>query len=158
MKPVLTVTTTLETPSILTVNAHGEWDSGTVLGTSWDKDFFRMEIFAFYDLTTSEPVVHELFPGTCEPWRDGFVELRSSRPHITQTILHEIDPCSDPVNILKLGHKYRMTLKPQKIKCWTGSIKELVEGRGPTHAEGDDAGFTMVTLACDEELVLNVEA
>lgn len=171
MKPNLVVTTTLQTPSTLTVDARGEWDSGTILGTAEDK-YFRVQHFAFYDLTTSEPVVHDLFPGTCERDRDDFVELYSSKPRAMQTMLDDISPHSDPVNILKPGHQYRIRLKPQKIKGFAGSIGELLARRKEVSDEEKEEDVPeeewipeekrfpnpmMITLACDEELLLNVE-
>ena len=117
-------------------------------------------------MTTSEPVVHELFPGTCEPDRDDFVEIHASRPHITRTPLHENDPTSDPINILKPGHEYRITLKPQTITCWAGGIDDLLARRESNPKSEEQYGITMfkypdsmmVTLACDDQLILVVEA
>lgn len=161
MKPHLVVATTLQTPQILTLDTRGERDSGTVLGTSQETEF-RVENFAFYDMTTSKAVVHDLFPGTCEPDRKDFVELRASERRVTSMLLHENDPTSDPVNILQPGHEYRITLKPQTIKCWTGGVEGLLARlERPEEQDSATVKFTdnmMVTLACDNELILKVEA
>ncbi|KAK3697125.1 hypothetical protein LTR37_017621 [Vermiconidia calcicola] len=169
-KPSIIVRSTLITPAIITIDARGERDAGTILGTSADLDF-RVENFDFHDVSTSEPVVHDRFPGTCEPDREEFVELHASKPRVTRTLLDGIDPWTDPSNILKPGHAYRVTLKPQTIKCWEGGIDELLARREIVHVlfpdeDGEEMeGMDMykypdgseLTLACDNELVLKVE-
>jgi hypothetical protein len=153
--PHLVVTTTLLAPSQLTVETRGQTDSGTILD-----DGFRAELFNFYDLTSSKPVVHELFPGTCDA-SDGLEldvakELHASRPVIARRPLYN-GPLSEPVDILEPGHEYRLTLKPQRIRCWEMSVAEIL---------GDSKGLVWeempepmgVVLACDDELLLKVEA
>ncbi|KAK3700406.1 hypothetical protein LTR37_016017 [Vermiconidia calcicola] len=170
-KPSIIVRSTLITPAIITVDARGERDAGTILGTSADLDF-RVENFAFHDVSTSEPVIYDLFLGTCEPDREEFVELHASKPCVTKTLLDGIDPWTDPIKILKPGHTYRVTLKPQTIKCWEGGIDELLARREIVHVlpPDDEDGEEMegvdmykypdsseLTLACDDELILKVE-
>ncbi|KAJ9619931.1 hypothetical protein H2203_008205 [Taxawa tesnikishii (nom. ined.)] len=60
-KPYLMVTTTLFTPSTLTLELRGKFDSGTVLEES-----FRAEHLSFHSLTTDQPVVYTPFTDTCD--------------------------------------------------------------------------------------------
>lgn len=155
-KPYLSATSTLSTPSILTLELRGEFDSGTIL-----VDGFRAEHFNFYDLTTSLPVVKSPFPGTCEPRvnlrRDGVVEIHSSKPHGTSRQLEDMSPKSDPVRSLEVGHEYRITLKPQEVWCCEQSAGELFGTRESIPVEDLPDGM-MAVLASDDVLMLKVEA
>lgn len=75
--------------------------------------------------------------------------------------LRETDPLAAPVDELKAGHTYRVTLKPQTVRCWAGGIDDLLTRREPAPpAEGEEynyPGAMDLTLACEEELVLKVE-
>jgi len=155
-RPDLVVTATLSKPSFLTVDIRGQTDSGTIL-----TDAFRAEHFEFYDLTTSKLVVHDLFPGTCDPWdalyTDSVLELDSSKAVITSRTLGHEDIFSDPVNILEAGHEYRLTLKPQKLRCWERSADEMFGDKiGIPETEVPEARDILLT--CDDVLVLKVEA
>ena len=165
-KPTLRVTSTLLTPSTITVEVSGEREAGTVLGTSEDPEF-RVEVFDFHDVSTAEPVVYELFPGSCEP-AHHFLELHASQSRVTEHLLHESDPLADPIYFLKPGHAYRITLRPQTLKCWIGGIDELLARREIVPpAEGEEEvpglheyrypGEEEWRLACDDELILKVE-
>ena len=153
--PQLVVTTTLLTPSLLTVEIRGEKDSGTIL-----TDGFRAEHFNFYDLTTSKPVVYDLFPGTCDPWDalylDVVKEMHSFKPNVARQTLEDVNPLSDPVNILKTCHEYRLTLKAQKVRCWDRSVAEIFRDREGLSMEETPEAME-VLLACEDELLLQVE-
>lgn len=155
-RPQLVVTTTLLAPSPLTIEIRGETDSGTIL-----TEDFRAELFDFYDLTTSKPVTHDLFPGTCdagvtlEP--DNVKEIHSSIPNVARSSLDHICPTSDPVNILQTGHSYRLTLKPQAVRCWAMGIDEMFGDK--EYLSNEETPEAMgVLLACEDKLLLNVEA
>jgi len=153
--PQLVVTTTLLTPSLLTIENRGETDSGTILD-----DKIRAEHFEFFDLTTSKPVIHDLFPGTCDPWDalypDVVTELHSDKPNSVSLLLDDMSPLADPVNILEIGHEYRLTLKPQRVRCWGRSIDEIFGGKEDI-PRGEIPDPKEVLLACDDELLLKVE-
>ena len=122
---------------------------------------FRVEHFSFYDLTTAKPVIHDLFPGTCDAWDmlepDNVIELDSSKPNIARYTLDHISPLSDPVSILENGHEYRLTLKPQTVRCWNRSVDEIFGEREWLSRE-EVPESVPVLLACEEELLLKVEA
>lgn len=165
-KPSIVVESTLVSPEVITVNSRGEREAGTILGTPQELDF-RVENFTFQDMSAFESVEHEFFPGSCEPGEE-FLELNASKPRVTRKLLSESDPLSDPINILKPGHTYRVTLRPQKIKCWVGGIGETLARRQiDPPPEGVEVcepiqyeypGNSELTLACEDELVLKVEA
>lgn len=175
-KPSIVVKTTLISPDVITVDIRGKRDAGTILGgldqfRGLDSDLeFEVENFSFYDTTTSKPVVYDLFPGTCMPG-DNFIELSSTQPRITKMQLRETDPLAAPVDELKAGHTYRVTLKPQTVRCWAGGVDDLLARREPAPPpegeEGEEVpegppaynypGAMDLTLACEEELVLKVE-
>lgn len=156
-RPQLVVTNTLLTPSSLTVEIRGETDSGTIV----TDDGFRAEHFNFFDLTTSKPVVHDLFPGTCDPWDClepfNVKELDTSKPNVVRKALDHVSPYSDPVNILEIGHEYRLTLHAQKVRCWDQSVAEIFGDREYLPREEIPVAME-VLLACDDELLLKVEA
>ena len=156
-KPELVVTIETSNADILTVELRGEHDSGTVLD-----DGFRAEHFAFYDLTTSSEVVNrDPFPGTCEPrealYLDGVLELRASESLETRQRLEDVNPLSDPVRQLEVGHEYRIILKPQTIWSFVGSKADLFSGRTQVPVAELPEGI-MVTLKTEDELILKVEA
>ena len=134
----------------------GEFDSGTILDNG-----FRAEHFEFYDLTTSQPVVHSPFPGTCDPGVElapyGVLEMVSSKPRETRQLLEDVSPLSDPVRMLENGHEYLLKLKPQTVWSYEGTKEDLFKGKEYLTEEEMPEGM-MVTLACDDELVLKVEA
>lgn len=153
--PSILVTTTLIAPPILTLALRGEFDSGTILEAD-----FRAEHFDFYDLTTSLPVVHSQFLGTCDPGNDLYsydvVQLNSSKDLVTWRLLEDVSPLSDPVRQLKAGHEYRLTLKPQRIWCYCGTVAELFGER--EHIPRSEPPEEMIVISSDDELVLKVEA
>jgi len=61
------------------------------------------------------------------------------------------------VNILEAGHEYRLTLKPQKIRCWGMSVADIFGDRKWLHREEVPEAMELL-LACEDELVLKVEA
>ena len=154
-RPRVVVTTTVVAPSVFTVETRSEKDSGTILD-----DSFRAENFQFYDLTTSELVTHDLFPGTCDPWNvlDStlVMELSAYKPNITQRIISHKNPLSEPVSLLKTGHRYRLTLKPQKIRCWDKSVASLFGGKDFLH-EDEIPKAMEVLLACEDQLLLEIQ-
>lgn len=93
-KPSIVVKTTLISPDVITVDIRGKRDAGTILGgldqyRGLDSDLeFEVENFGFYDATTSKPVVHDLFPGTCMPG-ESFIELSSSQPRTMNAVARD---------------------------------------------------------------------
>lgn len=154
----MTVATTLLKPSMATFELIGEFDTGNVL-----EDFFRHQHFDFFDLTTGQLVVNNnVFPGTCDPHADLYprsvLEVHASKPHIINRPLEEIDPRSDPMRQLEVGHEYRITLKPQRILCYDRSIADLFGEKD--HISRDELLPTAMeaVLASDDELILKIEA
>jgi len=85
------------------------------------------------------------------------LELDSSKAVITSRTLGHEDIFSDPVNILEAGHEYRLTLKPQKLRCWERSADEMFGDKiGIPETEVPEARDILLT--CDDVLVLKVEA
>lgn len=157
-KPHLCVTTTLLTPNTATFELIGEYDSGNVL-----EDRFRADHFEFVDLTTGRPVINkDPFPGTCDPhwslYLRSVVELHASKPLTTRRLLEDMSPLSDPVRQLEVGHKYRLKLKTQRIRCYGRSIADLFGGEDPVSREELLPMAIEAVLACDDELILEVEA
>ncbi len=153
--PRLVVTTNLISPELATVDLRGETDSGTVLGP-----IFRLEHFEFYDLTESRTVDMSPFPGTCEPRLElqpyQVIELKRRIPLETGTRLDDINPLADPVRLLKAGHEYDITLKPQKVR-WVGMSKaELFRAREDIPIEELPEG-PLMTLGSEDKLRLKVE-
>jgi len=153
----LVATITLANAEVITIETQGETDSGTILD-----DGFRMEHFAFTDLATGNEVVNRNpFPGTCDPHVDlapwGVAELRSSQPLVTKQTLEDMSPLSDPVRQLLAGHEYRLTLEPQRVRCYAGTKADLFKGKESIPvAELHEA--IILTLKSDDELKLKVEA
>lgn len=156
-KPHLVATTTLLSPEVLTVEAFGQWDSGSVL----DKTVgLRGEHLTWTDVKTGEEVVNlDPFPGTCnshsEIDQQGIVELRQNEAQTTHFMLHDVNPLCDPVRDLKSGHEYRVRLKPQTVRAWCMSIRDLLGDK--KHREREEAPKpSMITLASEDELLLKV--
>lgn len=149
--------------------ARGDRDAGTILGAPASGfDFeFQVENFAFHDMSTSKQVGHNLFTRSCEPGDENIVELHASKPRVTRALLDQNDPLADPAHILVPGHVYRVTLKPQTIRCWTCGVDELLAKRQVVPpSDGEEVpGYTeykypdsrAVTLASKDELILKVD-
>jgi hypothetical protein len=59
--------------------------------------------------------------------------------------------------MLKPGHEYRLTLDPQRIRCWEMTIAGILgESRGLLWKDIPEP--MGLVLACDDELLLKVEA
>lgn len=58
---------------------------------------------------------------------------------------------------LEIGHKYRITLKPQTIWSFVGSKKDLFEGKSGVDV-GDLPEGTLVRLESETELRLKAQA
>lgn len=63
---------------------------------------------------------------------------------------------SDPVRDLRIGHKYRLRLKPQKVWAFAGTTEDLFGGRRYILVDDLPEGV-MINLASDDELVLTIE-
>lgn len=156
-KPHLVATTTLLSPDVLTVEAFGQWDSGSVL----DKTVgLRGEHLTWTDVKTGEEVINpDPFPGTCNPHseidQEDIVELRQNETQTTQFMLHDVNPLCDPIRDLKSGHEYRVTLKPQKVRAWLMSIRDLLGDKKYRERKEAPQPIT-VTLASEDELLLKV--
>ncbi|KAF2169658.1 hypothetical protein M409DRAFT_52176 [Zasmidium cellare ATCC 36951] len=156
-KPLFCVTATLLTPKIATVELIGEFDTGTIL-----ERWFRMQHFNIHDIVTGDHVVNEdPFPGTCDPHADLYLrsvlELHASQPYILCRPMDEIDPRSDPIRDLKIGHTYRFKLQPQRILCYDRSIVDLF-GKDD-YVSRDELLPTSIEmlLASDDEVILKIE-
>ncbi|KAK4981140.1 hypothetical protein LTR28_004192 [Elasticomyces elasticus] len=153
--PRLIVTTTLESPEVATVELRGEKDSGTILETS-----FCLEHLEFYDLTDSRVVVKTPFRGTCEPRvylePHHVVELKQDQALKTSQHFEDMDPLADPVRMLKVGHEYRITLKPQNVWWVAKSKAELFDRRDLIPVKELPEG-PLMRLASKDELRLKVE-
>jgi hypothetical protein len=57
---------------------------------------------------------------------------------------------------LKIGHEYRITLKPQTVWCFVGSKKDLFDGKSSVDVEDLPKG-TLVRLESAAEMKLKVE-
>lgn len=150
------VTTTLLNPSIATCETIGEFDSGTIL-----TDRFRAEHFEYIDIATDEDIVNpDPFPGTCNPRCDlrpgEVVELHASKPRVTKRLLEDISPLSDPVRDLKIGHEYRIKLKPQWILCYDCSITDLFGGEDRVPRGDLPKTPLQVVLTSDDEVLLKI--
>lgn len=157
-KPLLSITSTLLTPSLATFELIGEFDTGTVL-----EDWFRMQHFAIQDTATSLPVVNkDPFPGTCDPHADLYlrsvVELHAAKPYVTSRPLEDMDPGSDPVRDLEVGHEYSIKLNPQRILCYDRGIAEIFGSKDWTSRDELLPTAIEVELASDDELILKIEA
>lgn len=154
--PRLLVKATLNSPEIACVELRGEFDSGTVLESS-----FRLEHFDFFDLTTSQSVDKTPFEGTCEP-RDFLqprhvIEIKKGLPIATSQLLEDMNPLADPVRMLKAGHEYRIRLKEQKV-WWLGRSKaDLFKERTKIPVDDLPDDDPLLKLASGDELRLRVE-
>lgn len=154
--PHLTVTTTLKSPEVATVELRGEEDSGTILESS-----FRLEHFEFYDLTDSRAVDKTPFPGTCDPRVNleprQVIELHEGQAVKTSQQLEDMNPLADPVRMLQAGHEYRITLKPQKV-WWVAKSKAELFGGREWIPVGELPDGSLMRLSSEDELRLKVEA
>lgn len=153
--PQIVVKTTLKSPESACVELRGEFDSGTILESS-----FRLEHFEFFDLKTSQPIVKTPFEGTCEPRvflePRHVVELKQSQPLETRQQLEDVNPLADPVRMLKADHQYRITLKEQKV-WWIGKSKAELFGESSLIPINDLPDGPFMALASSDELILKVE-
>lgn len=153
--PHLTVTTTLESPNVATVELRGEEDSGTILESG-----FRLEHFEFYDLTDARVVDKTPFPGTCDPRVEleprQVIELKKGQALKTSQQLEDMNPLADPVRMLKAGHEYSITLKPQRV-WWVAKSKADLFGGREWIPVGDLPDGPLMRLASEDELRLKVE-
>ena len=69
-----------------------------------------------------------------------------------------MNPLSDPANILETGHEYRLTLKPQKVRCWHQSIAEIFGDNLDGIPREEIPEAMEILLTCDDELLFTVEA
>ena len=76
---------------------------------------------------------------------------------MVRQVLDDISPLSDPVRQLKVGHEYRITLKPQTVWCFAGSKKDLFNGESGVDV-GDLPDGILVKLESTSELKLKVKA
>ena len=114
----------------------------------------------FFDLTTSLPVQHDLFPGTCIPRgplspRD-VIEINSSSSLTTHRQLEDMSPLSYPVRLLEVGHEYRIRLKKQDIWGFEGTKQDLFRGKESIVVEDLPEG-AMVRLESLDEVVVKTE-
>ncbi|USW53063.1 hypothetical protein Slin15195_G063820 [Septoria linicola] len=154
--PRLIAKTTLLSPPMATFELIGEWDTQNVL-----HDSFRAQHFSFVDLATGKEVVNkDPFPGTCDPHNPlgkyVMLEIYASKPRETVLYLSDIDPGSDPVRQLEIGHEYAVKLIPQRIKCYQRSIQQIFGDRDSVPVEELPEAFEVV-LECDTEMRLKVE-
>jgi hypothetical protein len=153
----LVVKSKLANVDVLTVEIRGEKDNSTIL-----EDGFRFEHFKFYDLTKRREVIDKKpFPGTCDPrfalQPYSVVELHFSKPFVARQMLDGVSPLSDSVRQLDVGHEYRITLRPQTVRSFVGSKKDLFNGKSTVDFDDLSEG-ALIKLESKTELRLKLDA
>ena len=151
----LKVEAVLDYPRPITIDLRGQLATEVVL-----EDTFRFQHFEWFDLTTRKILQTEEFRNVCDPRATleprQTLTLEPGKPLITTQYFDEMSPLCDPLRATKVGHQYRLRLKPQEA-WWSDQTKEELFREHNVLRTDEPPQVTPVQLASDDEVKIQVE-